>query len=168
MNDEPRGGDSLEAIRRAASTLLPELTRRLTEHRLGELEVQHGDVRIRVRASASSGSAQRSHAAGAGDAVPTGQPGIGATAGADGETPPTQPASASVVSPAVGIFIYGQGLGPGLDVSAGDQLGHVEMLGVQYEVRAPESGRVTHLVAETGEAVEYGQVLIELQRERAA
>lgn len=150
---------SLDAIHRAATSLLPELKRRLTEHGLGEVEVRHGDVRIRVRAAAappSTASPTPSQASGASGAEP---PGDG------GQAPAEQRRSSPVVSPAVGIFVYGQGLGPGLSVSAGDSLGHVEMLGVQYEVRAPDTGSVSHLVAETGEAVEYGQVLIELEPE---
>ena len=37
------------------------------------------------------------------------------------------------------------------------------MLGVRHDVRAPRSGTVSHLVAESGEPVEYGQVLVELE-----
>lgn len=148
-----------DAVKRAAA-LVPELTRRLEEHGLGELEVRDGDVRVRVRATVAPPGASASatvESTGAGevhqlDAAASPEPGE---------------LSSPVVSPAVGIFVYGQGLGPGLSVSAGDPLGHVEMLGVQYEVRAPETGRVSHLVAETGEAVEYGQTLIELEPEPA-
>ena len=55
------------------------------------------------------------------------------------------------------------GLGPGLPVDKGDALGHVEMLGVRHDVRAPRSGTVRNLVTEAGEPVEYGQLLIELE-----
>jgi biotin carboxyl carrier protein len=68
-----------------------------------------------------------------------------------------------VTAPAVGYFVFGEGLGPGLEVQKGDILGHVEVLGVAHDVLAPRSGSVRNLVAETGEAVEYGQVLIELE-----
>jgi biotin carboxyl carrier protein len=71
--------------------------------------------------------------------------------------------NADVRSPAVGFFMYAEGLGPGLEVSGGDSIGHVEMLGVRHEVRARDSGTVRHLVAESGEAVEYGQVLVEIE-----
>ena len=162
MTDRDPARDSLDAIRRAAADLVPELTRRLATHRLGEVEVRHGDMRIRVRAASSppaGASPATSESASAGAHAPSDAPG--------GPTH-VERGSAPVVSPAVGIFVYGQGLGPGQDVSAGDPLGHVEMLGVQYEVRSPETGRVSHLVAETGEAVEYGQVLIELEPESVA
>ena len=55
------------------------------------------------------------------------------------------------------------GLGPGLAVAKGDSVGHVEMLGVRHDVRAPRGGTVRNLVAESGEAVEYGQVVVELE-----
>ena len=73
-----------------------------------------------------------------------------------------------VASPAVGFFVFAEGLGPGLEVSKGDELGHVEMLGVRHDVRAPRGGTVGHLVAESGEAVEYGQVVLELETAEAA
>ena len=158
MTSHPGDPESLDAIRRAAATLLPELTKRLSEHGLGEIEVRHGGVRLRVRAD-PAGPRSGASAPAAADTEPSSDDAAGDV--------PAEHAAASVVSPAVGIFVYGQGLGPGLTVSAGDSLGHVEMLGVQYDVRAPDGGRVSHLVAETGEAVEYGQVLIELEPEPA-
>jgi biotin carboxyl carrier protein len=98
-----------------------------------------------------------------------------AGAAADAEAPAVPPAaieaSASMVgvaSPAVGFFVYADGLGPGLEVRKGDELGHVEMLGVRHDVRAPRGGTVGHLVAESGEAVEYGQVVLELETAEAA
>ena len=75
--------------------------------------------------------------------------------------PPRSPIGVS--SPAVGFFVYADGLGPGLAVTKGDELGHVEMLGVRHDVRAPRGGMVRNLVAESGEAVEYGQVVVELE-----
>jgi biotin carboxyl carrier protein len=69
----------------------------------------------------------------------------------------------AVASPAVGFFVYAEGLGPGLTVEKGDALGQVEMLGIRHDVRAPRGGTVRHLVAETGEAVEYGQTVLELE-----
>ena len=67
------------------------------------------------------------------------------------------------VMPTGGFFVYADGLGPGLAVTKGDAIGHVEMLGVRHDVRAPRGGTVRHLVAESGEAVEYGQVVVEIE-----
>ena len=149
---------ALDAIRTAAERLVPELTERLRRHDLGEIEVAHGDLRLRVAAS--------------------GEPSPSAPVAAASEAPPTEteptPLSAEaaktvgVASPAVGFFVYADGLGPGLEVTKGDELGHVEMLGVRHDVRAPRGGTVRHLVAESGEAVEYGQVVLELETVEAA
>jgi acetyl-CoA carboxylase biotin carboxyl carrier protein len=143
--------DALDAISRAAATLIPELTERLRRHGLGEIEVAHGDLRLRVSAAPGTPAAAGPRDAGVAQpaAVAPSQPAAGATLG--------------VASPAVGFFVFADGLGPGLQVTKGDALGHVEMLGVRHDVRAPRGGRVSHLVAESGEAVEYGQVVLELE-----
>ena len=155
MTDTDR---ALEAISVAADRLVPELTERLRRHGLGEIEVAHGDLRLRVAATPGTVASKPAGAA------------------ADAEAPAIPPAVATevsasmvgVASPAVGFFVYADGLGPGLAVSKGDELGHVEMLGVRHDVRAPRGGTVGHLVAESGEAVEYGQVVLELETAEAA
>ena len=147
---DPR--QALDAIARAANELVPRLTERLERHGLGEIEVSFGDLRLRVaRAAESSPSVERMEPS---------------AAASTPSTPPTglaQAASVGVASPAVGFFVYADGLGPGLAVEKGDPLGQVEMLGVRHDVRAPRRGTVRHLVAESGEAVEYGQVVLELE-----
>jgi acetyl-CoA carboxylase biotin carboxyl carrier protein len=146
---------ALEAIARAARDLVPALTERLTRHGLGEVEVASGDLRLRVaRAAASAPAATRAAATARGETAVA--PSIQAASA-------VQPSAFSVASPAVGFFVYADGLGPGLAVEKGDPLGQVEMLGVRHDVRAPRRGTVRNLVAESGEAVEYGQVVLELE-----
>jgi len=149
--------DSVKAIARAAADLVPPLTERLTRLGLGEIEVRHGDLRVRVAASAPP-------APGAGMEVSVVRPEVAVT--------PTQASGErrleGVTSPAVGHFVYAEGLGPGLAVSAGAEIGFVEMLGVRHEVRATGDGVVRHLVAESGEPVEYGQLLVEVDRAGSA
>lgn len=141
---------ALEAIARAAKDLVPQLTERLARHGLGEIDVSFGDLHLRVvAATAPVPSAKRAERS----------PAV-ATAAASA---PAVAASLGVASPAVGFFVYAEGLGPGLAVEKGDSLGQVEMLGIRHDVRAPRRGTVRHLVAETGEAVEYGQVVLELE-----
>jgi acetyl-CoA carboxylase biotin carboxyl carrier protein len=150
------GEDPLQQIERAAAELIPQLTERLAQHGLGEIEVRHGELRIRVARAVDSAPAAtpaRSAAAPAQGAVPSERVGV----------VPSSPSAQGVTSPAVGFFVYADGLGPGLPVDKGDELGHVEMLGVRHDVRAPRRGLVRNLVTETGEAVEYGQLLIEME-----
>jgi acetyl-CoA carboxylase biotin carboxyl carrier protein len=165
---EPR--DELQAIERAAAELVPDLAERLARHGLGEIEIRRGDLRVRVAVTGSgivatpamtttpggrSAASVRSAAAPALASSPGAGRGVGAEALALGPQ--------EVTAPAVGYFVFAEGLGPGLEVQKGDILGHVEVLGVAHDVLAPRSGSVRNLVAETGEAVEYGQVLIELE-----
>jgi acetyl-CoA carboxylase biotin carboxyl carrier protein len=146
--------NALDEIAAAADELIPQLAERLRRHGLGEIEVARGDLRLRVRATPQGPVADPSPRA-----ERSGGTGVPRT--------PAAPAGASasavgVGSPAVGFFVYADGLGPGQAVAKGDALGHVEMLGVRHDVRAPRGGTVRNLVAESGEAVEYGQVVVEL------
>jgi acetyl-CoA carboxylase biotin carboxyl carrier protein len=155
MSDHDR---ALEQIERAAAELVPQLSERLARHGLGEIEVRRGDLRVRVIASAvPSGSAAPSvPLAPAARPVPV------------APSAPPSDESHAVSSPAVGYFLFADGLGPGLAIEKGDALGYVDVLGVRHEVRAPRSGTVRNLVAESGEAVEYGQVVIEIEPAGAA
>lgn len=156
MSDDDR---RLEAVDRAARRLLPQLTERLARYGLTEIEVRDAGLRLRVSwpppdtPPARPGAEARQSL---GDA-----PAASATPAArkaeDGA------ATLAVPSPGVGYFVYAEGLGPGLAVDKGQPLGWVEVLGVRHDVRAPRTGTVRHLVAESGEPVEYGQVVIELQ-----
>ncbi len=137
---------ALTALARAAEELVPLLTERLARYHLGEIEVTMGDLHLRVAAGDRT------------SATPVTIP----ASAAQQPTLDAAPASLGIASPAVGFFVYADGLGPGLEVAKGDELGHVEMLGVRHDVRAPRGGTVRHLVAETGEAVEYGQVVLEI------
>ncbi len=146
--------DGLDEIARVAAELVPQLTERLARHGLGEIEITRGDLRLRVAATAPAPPAA---------APSTGQEDAASPAPAHASAGPPSPATMGVASPAVGFFVYADGLGPGLDVAKGDALGHVEMLGVKHDVRAPRAGTVRHLVAESGEAVEYGQTVVEIE-----
>jgi acetyl-CoA carboxylase biotin carboxyl carrier protein len=156
---------ALEAIARAANELVPQLNERLVRHGLGEIEVASGDLRVRVaRATPAETPASPMPASGRAAASPATTPSTPAAPGAAVGVP----GSVGVASPAVGFFVYADGLGPGLAVEKGDALGQVEMLGIRHDVRAPRRGTVRHLVAESGEAVEYGQVVLELEGEELA
>jgi len=140
----------LQDVQRAADDLIPRLTERLARYGLGELEVREGSLRVRVaRTPTPAAPSAAPRAVG----LPPDRVGV----------VPSGPTHHGIASPAVGFFVYADGLGPGLKVDKGDELGHVEMLGVRHEVRAPRRGMVRNLVTEAGEAVEYGQLLIEME-----
>lgn len=150
--------DPLAQVERAASELVPQLTEKLARLGLGEIEVRQGDLRVRVARALGQAAPAAPPTGAAHQAAPHPVPSpdrVGVVA--------SGPSAHGVTSPAVGFFVYADGLGPGLPVDKGDELGHVEMLGVRHDVRAPRRGTVRNLVTEAGEAVEYGQLLIELE-----
>ena len=109
-----RLGRRPQAISHAANELVPQLTERLRRHGLGEIEVSHGDLRLRVGAGAEGAAppaAARSGAAGASSRsrLRRRRQALPAQGGA-------VIASVGVASPAVGFFVYADGLGPGLAV----------------------------------------------------
>ena len=154
--------DPLKQIERAAAELVPQLTERLAQHGLGEIEVRHGELRVRVVRAIGAASSTIPARPASGHA---GQPAERVGIVPSSPTPQGVASPRGVTSPAVGFFVYADGLGPGLSVDKGDELGHVEMLGVRHDVRAPRRGTVRNLVTETGEAVGYGQLLIEMEAE---
>jgi biotin carboxyl carrier protein len=66
-------------------------------------------------------------------------------------------------SPGVGYFTAREGVAAGSAIRGGDVLGHVDVLGVKVEVVSPADGIVARVLADGGEAVEYGQELVRLE-----
>jgi biotin carboxyl carrier protein len=73
------------------------------------------------------------------------------------------PGRAVATSPAVGVYQPRPDAKEGSRVRAGDRLGDVDMLGVPQEVLAPMDGLIGATLVEPGQAVEYGQELIEIE-----
>lgn len=67
-----------------------------------------------------------------------------------------------VRAPAVGYYAPPDGLATGQVVARDDALGHVDVLGVRQAVVAPAQGIVSRLFVEPGQAVEYGQELLQI------
>lgn len=138
--DEPVTG--LEGLTEA---VLPALIARLRASRLGELEVRSGDWRVRLRRDPRAGARPAAADAPASDPV--------RPEAADGGV---------VRSTAVGYFTPAQDLVVGTSVQAGDLLGTVDMLGISQEVTASQDGLIASVLAEDGQAVEYGQALAQI------
>src|ERR671918_1901625 len=105
--------EAVTAIQRAAADLVPQLSERLRRHGLGEIEIRQGALRLRV--AAPHGTVQHEAPARA-DVVPgaPAAPSSATTGDTDG-----------IRAPAVGFFVYADGLGPGLAVEKGDAVGWV-------------------------------------------
>lgn len=166
------------AIERLSEELLPTLVARLAATGLGELEVREGTWRVRLRRAPGAVSV-----ATVGTASAVGRdrrPGERDRTIAGGEHPgeriPRPPHHPDAVggtrsdgrsdtrvvatSPAVGIYRPRTDLTVGDRVRSGDRIGAVDMLGVAQEVLAPIDGLIGASLAESGDAVEYGQDLL--------
>lgn len=195
---EERAAEGRREIRRVAHEILPPLMARLGHSSLGEIEVHGEGWRVRLRRDPAltessgeagrrrpEGGARRSPRPGGAAGLPGTAPVQAAPAGAGngagsglkpvgpGREPATERAQvadpALVSSPAVGYYLPRDGVGPGRTVRSGDLLGHVDVLGVRQDVVADGDGVVVELLVEPGEAVEYGQELLRLDRgERAS
>jgi biotin carboxyl carrier protein len=144
-------GHGAARLTAVADELLPALIARLGVSDLGELEVRQGDWRVRLR-----------RAPGAGRAEPRGGDRADGDAMARTAMGRTEPARGMVSAPAVGYYVPREEVRVGLAVTSGDLLGWVDVLGVRQEIVAPVSGTVGRLLVEPGQAVEYGQELLQV------
>lgn len=106
--------------------------------------------------SATSSAAQTA----ANDALPTGAANTGAANGAATTAPIAAP-DAVITATAVGLF---RQMSPPLEIGAAVKAGQVvaivESLKIPNEIVAAQAGRVSQLLAEDGQGVEYGQPLL--------
>jgi acetyl-CoA carboxylase biotin carboxyl carrier protein len=136
--------------------LIRELAALLKETELAEIEIEHGDFRIRVSRGAPTPTA-----------VAYSEP---RPAASKGEEPPkpTDPARhpGCVPSPMVGTIYRSSDptakpfVEVGDVVRAGQTILIVEAMKHMNEVAAPRAGRVADILVEDGQPVEYGQPLM--------
>jgi acetyl-CoA carboxylase biotin carboxyl carrier protein len=134
-----------------------ELLERLRDPAVRDLEVRHGDLRVRV--SKDGAAAPAVEDAGAPPAAePAARP-----------AQPAKPAMNAVTAPLTGIF-YRSGspqvppfVQVGTVVSPGDVIGLIEAMKLFNEVRSTVAGRVRRIVAENGQLVRAHQPLLELE-----
>jgi biotin carboxyl carrier protein len=165
-----------EAIARLADDLLPALIAKLAASGLGEIEVRESGWKARLRKPAGADEARRlatraSAEVHAARGLAPGRPAVGHGRGSedrdarreDGEgAAEKEPGLVAATSPAVGVYHPRRDLTVGTRVRAGDRIGWVDVLGVQQDVIVPVDGLIGSSLAEAGEAVEYGQGLVQL------
>ncbi len=148
--------------------LVRELAKMIAETGLSEIEVEKGDLRIRVARTPEPVSVQVANA------VPA--PALAAAAPAAAPAPaPAVPAKAgaghpgAVPSPMVGTAYRRPSpdakpfVEIGAKVQAGDKLLLVEAMKTFNEIVAPRAGTVTAIFIEDGQPVEYGEPLLVLE-----
>jgi acetyl-CoA carboxylase biotin carboxyl carrier protein len=140
--------------------ILPALIARLRASRLGELEVRSDGWRVRLRRASPATPPSAPLPTGEGRArVASGRATGASVRVPTGEAAGIGEAGSLARSPAVGYFGPGPDLALGRPVQAGDRLGTVDVLGIPQEVTAPTGGVIGAILAEPGQAVEYGQPL---------
>ena len=182
--------DDRRTIERLAEDTLPALIGRLDASSLGELEVRKGTWRVRLRRTIPTGpvtgralrwgrratdvAGPKRDPVSAHDSPAAELPSAVAVAG-NGSGPPLTPVGPgrerpaprelsrrTATSPAVGYYLPLDEVTPGRRVRSGDVIGHVDVLGVRVEVPSPSDGVVGRVLAQSGEAVEYGQELLRI------
>jgi acetyl-CoA carboxylase biotin carboxyl carrier protein len=146
----------IEMVRQLASVL--------DETRLTEIEVEDGERRVRVAREVTIAAAQMQAP------VYTPAPPMAPAAPTAVEAAPTAPAPASdaaaVRSPMVGTAYLSAEPGArpfvsiGQTVAAGDTLLIVEAMKVMNPILAPSAGKVSRVLVENGQPVEFDQPLV--------
>jgi acetyl-CoA carboxylase biotin carboxyl carrier protein len=144
----------------------------MNEHDLSEIDLRQGDQRIRLR----RGPETVTMATAPSMAVPAASPSVPASAGG-GPGPAGKPAGTAadesktipIKSPMVGTFYATANPDSPAFVKIGDQVGPettvciVEAMKVFNEIPAECSGRIVAVLAQSGDAVEFGQTLFRVE-----
>ena len=136
----------------------------VSESNVSELEITEAEGKVRIVKSA--GVVQQFVAAAPVAAAPAAAP-----AAPVAELPPTPAAVVGhqVKSPMVGTFYRASAPGAkpfieiGAQVKEGDVLCIIEAMKILNEIEADKTGTVTRVLAENGQAVEYGQPLFVIE-----
>ena len=155
------GGEGESAI---DTKLVRKLADILKDTGLTEIEVAHGELKIRVaRTAAVSQAAPVSHTAPA----PAGEP--SAPQAAPAAAPAAKSAGDAVKSPMVGtIYLQPQPEAPkfvkvGDKVTEGQTLLIIEAMKTMNPIPAPRSGKIIEVLVESGQAVEFGEPLVVIE-----
>ena len=132
----------------------------MREHGLGELELESGDLTIRARKAGTAPAAGEPAAAPASAA--------GASAGAAPAAAGGEPVATVVEAPVVGTFYRASApdaapfVEVGHRVEPGEVLCVIEAMKLMNDIKAEFAGEVVEVLAENGQAVEYGQPLFKM------
>jgi acetyl-CoA carboxylase biotin carboxyl carrier protein len=142
-------------------------------HGLQEVEIEQGDVRIKLRKSGEASPAVFAAAPAAGQDVPVPVNGAvpnGAPAQAPASQPPADENVFEVRSPMVGTFYRSPAPDADSFVHEGDTVAAdavvciIEAMKVMNEIKAECDGEIAEILVENGESVEYGQVLMVIRK----
>ena len=147
--------------------LVRELAKLLAETDLSEIEVEKGDLRIRVARNLAASMALPVHGpiVGAPAAIPAPPPAALSPEAVKQVGPP----AGAVTSPMVGTAYRKPSpdakpfIEVGSRVDTGDKLLLIEAMKTFNEIVAPQAGTVTAIFVEDGQPVEYGEPLLVIE-----
>ncbi len=145
--------------------LIKDLAKLLTETDLSEIEVEQDDFRVRLSRGSSTQSVQVNTPPAVAQITAT--PAAVSPAGAVSAS--TTPATGNVPSPMVGTAYLSPA--PGADafvkigdsVKEGDVVMIVEAMKTMNQIASPKSGKVTAILVEDGQPVEFGEQLLMIE-----
>ncbi len=149
--------------------LVRELAELLAATDLSEIEVEKGDLRIRVARQTASAVVQYAPAPPAAVMAPPPVPAALAQGGAVVATTSIKDHPGAVTSPMVGTAYCRPSpeakafVEIGSQVKAGDKVLLVEAMKTFNEIVAPRAGTVTAILVEDGQPVEYGEALLVIE-----
>jgi acetyl-CoA carboxylase biotin carboxyl carrier protein len=164
-NEEQRGSNMADtkSAMQVDAALVRQLAELLDETHLTEIEVQDGERKIRVARNVSVAAAPVIHAPVAAAPAPV------ATAAAPVAEAAAAPAANALKSPMVGtVFLAAEpGAKPfsavGDTVTEGQTLLIIEAMKVMNPIAAPRTGKVTQVLVENGQPVEFDQPLLVIE-----
>ena len=144
-----------------------ELTRRLAgvlaELGLSEVEIESGDVRVRVQRAVAGAAAVPASAPAAAASVPAERPLVADV---------VSPALVTLEAPMVGTFYRSPSPTADPFVNEGDMVKEsqvlciIEAMKLMNEIESKVGGRIAKILVENGQAVEYGQPLFLIDPQR--
>ncbi|MGV1905174.1 acetyl-CoA carboxylase biotin carboxyl carrier protein [Agrobacterium cavarae] len=149
--------------------LIRDLANILNDTDLSEIEVEQDDLRIRVSRSAPpatvyAAAPQYAPAPAAAPAAPAAAP-----AGAAAPAAPARNPANTVTSPMVGTVYLSPAPGArafvevGATVKEGQTILIVEAMKTMNQIPAPKSGKVTEIIVNDAQPVEYGEALVVIE-----
>ena len=141
----------------------------VSESNVSELEITEAEGKVRIVKGGGAIVQQVMAAPMMAQPMAAAAPAVAAAAAPAAEAAPAAVAGHSVKSPMVGTFYRAASPGAkafveiGAQVKEGDTLCIIEAMKILNEIEADKSGTVTRILAENGQAVEYGQPLFVIE-----
>lgn len=141
----------------------------VSESNVSELEITEAEGKVRIVKSGGNVVQQLVAAPMQAAPVQAAAPVAAATAAAEAPAAPAAVAGHQVKSPMVGTFYRASSPGAkafvevGAQVKEGETLCIIEAMKILNEIEADKSGTVTRILADNGQAVEYGQPLFVIE-----